>query len=178
MVTGPIAAGKTTVAAAVGAAVRDAGLAAAVVGLDEIVASLRAPGTRWQRSWAQARRAHAALLGGWLRSGVEVVLAEGPFHDADEIAVLLSEVPPGTVTRWCWLDVAYAAARERTAADPARGLSRDPAFLRRSYDRVAALVAQRPKPTWAFETNATPLHTIVATIVDGLLSAGGNERHS
>ncbi len=106
-----------------------------------------------------------------MRSGVEVVLADGPFHDADEIGTLLSEVPAGTVTRWCWLDVAYDVARERTAADATRDLSRDPAFLRRSHDRVASLVAERPTPTWAFETRATPLDTIVAAIADDLLTA-------
>ncbi len=171
VVAGPIAAGKSTVTAAVGDAVRDAGLSAAVVDLDEILASLRAPGAAWQRSWDQARRAHAALIGAWLRSGVEVVLAEGSVHSADEISTLLSEVPAGTVTRWCWLDVSYDIARERTAADPTRGLSRDPGFLQRSYDRVASLAAERPTPTWAFDTQVTPLAVIVAAITDALLVA-------
>jgi len=170
VVSGPIAAGKSTVAAAVGAIVGDAGLSAAVVDLDEIVASLRAPGAPWQRSWGQARRAHAALIGGWLRSGVEVVLADGPFHDSSEIATLLSEVPAGTVTRWCWLDVAYDVARRRTAADPTRGLSRDPAFLRHAHDHVAALIAERPTATWTFDTQATSLDIIVAAIADDLLT--------
>lgn len=173
VVTGPIAAGKSTVAAAVGDVVRDAGLAAAVVDLDDIVASLCAPGARWRRSWDQARRAHAALTGGWLRSGVEMVLAHGPFHDGDEVTTLLSEVPAGTVTRWCWLDVAYDVAMERTAADPTRDLSRDPGFVRRSHDRVAALAGERPTPTWAFDTRVTPLDTIVASVADDLLTAAG-----
>jgi hypothetical protein len=169
VVTGPIAAGKSTAAAAVSVTVQDAGLSAAVADLDEIVASLRAPMARWRRTWEQARRAHAALVGGWLRSGVEVVLADGPFHDSDEIATLLSEIPAETVTRWCWLDVSYHVARQRTAADPNRGLSRDPAFLRRSHDRVASLVDERPTPTWTFDTQATPMDTIVAAITDDLL---------
>jgi hypothetical protein len=161
VVSGPIAAGKSTVVAAIGAMVRDAGLSAALVDLDEIVFSLRAPASSWQRSWDQGRRAHAALIGGWLRSGVDVVLADGPFHNRDEITTLLSEVPAATVTRWCWLDVAYDVARERAAADPTRGLSADPAFLRRAHDRVASQADERPTPTWTFDTQATPLQAIV-----------------
>jgi len=171
VVTGPIAAGKSTVAAAVGLMLKDAGFSAAMVDLDEVVASLRAPEAEWRRSWDQARRAHAALIGGWLRSGVDVVLADGPFHDSDENATLLSEVPAGTVTRWCWLDVAYDVARERTLADPTRVLTRDPAFLRRAHERVAGLVAQGAKPTWTFDTAATPLDVIVAAMTDDLAAA-------
>jgi hypothetical protein len=171
VISGPIAAGKSTVAAAVGAAVQAVGLSAAVVDLDDIVASLRAPAAAWQQSWARARRAHGALIGGWLRSGVEVVLAHGPFHDGDEIATLLAEVPAGTVPRWCWLDVPYDTALERTAADPTRVVSRDPGFLRRAHDRVAARAAERPAPTWTFDTHRTPLDAIVAAITAGLLPA-------
>jgi predicted kinase len=171
VVGGPIAAGKSTVAAAVAALLQDAGLWAAVVELDEIVASLRAPEGHWQRSWEQARRAHAALVGGWLRSGVDVAVVDGPFHDSNEVALLLSEVPADTVTRWCWLDVAYDVARDRTAADPTRGLSRDPAFLRRAHDRVAALAAERPTPIWTFDTRVTPLESVVAAIADDLLAS-------
>jgi len=170
VVTGPIAAGKSTVAAAVGVRMQDAGLSAAVVDLDEIVASLRAPEAHWRRSWDQARRAHAALVGGWLRSGVDVVVADGPFHNRDEVATLLSQVPPDTVTRWCWLDVPFDVARTRTAADPTRGVSRDPAFLQRSHERVASPLAERPPATWTFDTGATPLDTIVAAMTGDLLA--------
>jgi len=171
VVTGPIAAGKSTVAAAVGVRMQDAGLSAAVVDLDEIVASLRASQAHQQQSWDQARRAHAALVGGWLRSGVDVVVADGPFHDPDEIATLLSHVPPYTVSRWCWLDVPFDVARRRTAADPTRGVSRDPGFLQRSHEWVASLLPERRSATWTFDTAATPLDTIVAAIADDLLAA-------
>ncbi len=169
VISGPIAAGKSTVAAAVATRLRDAGLSAAVSDLDDLVDSVLAPRQQWQRSWDQARRAQAALIGGWLRSNVDVVIAHGPFHDKDEAAILLSEVPAGTVTRWCWLDVTYDVALERTAADPTRVLSRDPGFLRRSHDRVAALVAQRPAPAWTFDTATTPLHAVASAIVADLV---------
>lgn len=101
-----------------------------------------------------------------------MVLAECSFDNPDEIATLLSEVLTGTVTRWCWLDTTYDVARHRTAADPTRGLSRDPAFLRRSYDRITSLARERPTPTWTFNTSATPLDTIVAVIAEALLYRG------
>lgn len=105
VLTGPIGAGKSALAAAAGTRLRDAGLSAAVAGLDEVVESLRAPAECWRQSWRQARRAHAALIGGWLRSGVDVILADGSFYEPDEITTVLSEAPAGTVTRWYWLDV-------------------------------------------------------------------------
>jgi shikimate kinase len=171
VVTGPIAAGKSAVASAVGARMQEAGLPAAVVDLDEIVASLRAPEAHWRQSWDQARRAHAALVGGWLRSGVDVVVVDGPFHDRDEVVTLLSQVPPDTLTRWCWLDVPFEVALTRTAADPTRGVSRDPAFLQRAHERVASLAAERPRATWTFDTGTTALDTIAVAVADDLLAS-------
>lgn len=128
VVVGPIAAGKSTLAAEVGRRLRARGESVAVVGLDS-VAEMALPGLDWD--WAH--EVHGQLVRAWLTTPVDTVVAEGP-STREELDRLLQSVPGDVEVLTVVLATPYAVAVERAQRDPARGLSKDPEFLRR--DRV------------------------------------------
>ncbi len=129
VIVGPIAAGKSTLAAEVGRRLRQRGESVAVVGLDSVAEmALRAV------DWAWAREVHGHLVRAWLATPVRTVVAEGP-GTASELDQLMRCVPADVGVLTVVLSTRYGVALRRALEDPDRGLSKDPEFLRRDHDR-------------------------------------------
>ncbi len=90
MINGPIAAGKSTVAQALGQRLRQEGHPAAVVDLDELYLMMSAKPMGDPQTWDRARRAAAALADCFFSSGIQVVVVEGAFWDEPERGPFLS----------------------------------------------------------------------------------------
>jgi chloramphenicol 3-O-phosphotransferase len=166
VITGPIASGKSTLAAALWSLLSQRGFSAAITDLDDVVFSHNdgfddAP-------WTRGRAVHGELVAAWLRSGVDVVLVHGPFYTPEEIAPLLTPLPAGVTPRWVLLLVGYDLALERVTADLTRAGSRNPDFLRYTHTRFAELLPGLPDAEWTFDTAVTPVDEIAAAIADSL----------
>lgn len=138
MLSGPIASGKSTVAALVADAARGRGLAVALTDLDT-VAEMALPTLP---DWDWAHRVHAELVGAWLGTDVELVVDEGT--STREEVDLVRRHAAGVSVAHVILVADLERAHARATADPGRGLSRDYAFLRADHERFAAELAQLP----------------------------------
>jgi len=129
VIVGPIAAGKSTLAAAVAQRLRERGEAVAVVGLDS-VAEMALPTLDWE----SAHEVHGHLVRAWLATPVGTVIAEGP-STAAELDQLMRYVPRDVEVLTVVLTTRYEVALRRAQQDPDRGISKDPDFLRGDHDR-------------------------------------------
>lgn len=85
-ITGPIAAGKNTVAALVVETVVSKGRAVVVVDVDDVAAMVAEPGAAATGLWFAAHRAHGALVASWMMSDADVVVSVGPiFTEAESM---------------------------------------------------------------------------------------------
>jgi thymidylate kinase len=168
VVTGPIGSGKSTVADGLATHLRDIGLRTVTVDLDELVGMVRAPDGDAELTWRQARSVHGELVAAWLRTGVDAVVAHGPFYTPDEIAPLLAPLPHGVSPRWLLLLAPYDVALARVAGDDRRGISRDPDFLRATHRRFGQLLPRIPRCEWTFDTAITSADEIVRSVAADL----------
>ena len=114
---GPIASGKSTLAAALARLLPSC----EVLDLDDVFFAAPSDG------WAAARAVQAALVAA---SGAEVVIAHGP--------LVLEELRACERRVVVSLTTTYDVALSRVAADDTRRFSKDPVFLRRTYDEFLA----------------------------------------
>ena len=133
LIIGPIASGKTTLANTLADKLRGSGRAVAVVGLDT-VAEMALPTLA---DWTWAHEVHGRLVGAWLETPIPIVVAEGPETPTEIEQVLLHVGSEVRVLR-ILITSGYVTALARAMADPNRGLSKDPDFLRGMYDRFEA----------------------------------------
>lgn len=143
-ITGPIAAGKNTVADALARRLAQAGQSAVIADVDDIAAMVAPPGAGKTGLWPAAHLAHGALVGEWMRSRVDVVIAVGPFHTVEERAALAACLPDGAVTLRVIIDAPVSVTFPRALADPGRELSRDPGFHHRAHQRFRELLPTIP----------------------------------
>jgi energy-coupling factor transporter ATP-binding protein EcfA2 len=130
VVSGPIASGKSTLAAELARLLRSAGESVAVVGLDT-VAEMALPTLD---DWAWAREIYGQVVRAWLKTPISTVIAEGTAIPS-EVGELLGHVPRDVRVVTVLLVTRYETALSRVRADPTRGRSRDPEFLDRMYRR-------------------------------------------
>jgi shikimate kinase len=168
IIVGPIASGKSTVATELGARLRDAGRAVAVLDLDDFVDTIGGFADLGPERFRQAQVVFGRLVGAWLREGFDVI-AHGPFFHTDEQAALLHAVPEGIEPRRLQLLATYEVALERVAADPNRKFSKHPEILRRAYDRVESLIPTMPASDWTFDSAAISCHEIVDALAAAIL---------
>ena len=128
LITGPIAAGKSTLAAAVARRLREADLTVALVDLDTI-AEMALPTLP---DWGWAHRIHAEVVGAWAATPLDVVVDEGT-STPGEVAQVLDAVPDGVPVLRVVLVADVERSWERAQGDPTRGLSKDRGFLGRTY---------------------------------------------
>jgi hypothetical protein len=115
--------------------------------------------------WEASHGPFAALVDGWMRAPVDVVVAHGSLSTTDDVAELASSVPAGAHVTLVLLRVSLETALIRVRSDPERGLSRDPDFLRATHARFAErLAASEVRFDHEFDTETTDL----AAIVDAL----------
>ncbi|MBA3764763.1 MAG: hypothetical protein H0X05_04555 [Actinobacteria bacterium] len=174
VISGPIGAGKSTVANGLGRRFVDSGLSAAVVDLDDVVAMIRAPLELFDWSWERARRIHGQVIAAWLHSGVHAVIAHGPIHTAAEDAALVADIP-GLVPRRVRVRAPYDVALERIKDDLTRGVSKDPTFLRSAHERFCELLPSIPACEWDFDTTRISATEITDTLRTALIPRSGTE---
>lgn len=165
VITGPIAAGKSTVAEALAGRLVTDGRSAAVVDLDSLVFDmLRAPLAQFDESWRRARQVHGVLVAAWLDAGIDVVVAHGPFLSSEDDEVLLARTSAVTPIR-VLLRVPFAVACTRVGQDPTRVVSADLGFLRSTHDRFAELEPDLAPCDHEFGTSTTSVDHIVDSVV-------------
>jgi len=172
VVTGPIAVGKSTVAAALAVAATRRDLTAVVVDVDDVAGAVAAPGAGATGLWSSAHRAHGALVARWVRTQVDLVVAVGPLFSPAERAALLEELPSGAAVHWVLLDAPLSTTLARAAADPSRGLSRDAAFHTDRHARFRRWRAGVPAAQ-SFDTSTTGVDSITGQVLDALGLRGG-----
>ncbi len=139
MITGPIAAGKSTLAAEVCRQLRARGLSVALTDLDT-VAEMALPTLP---SWDHAHAVHAQLVGAWFATGVDVVVDEGT-SSPTEVAEVLERLPPGADVVHVVLTADFDASLARAQGEPSRGVSKERDFLRGDHDAYARHLPDLP----------------------------------
>lgn len=137
LITGPIAAGKSTLASAVVDRLREQGRTVALVDLDT-VAEMALPTLP---DWEWAHEIHADLVGAWTARPLDVVVDEGS-STPGEVAQILAAVPGGVPVLRVLLVADVDRSWERAQGDPTRGLSKDRDFLGRTYDTYARVLPE------------------------------------
>ncbi|MDG4796499.1 AAA family ATPase [Micromonospora sp. WMMD1082] len=172
ILTGPIAAGKNTVADRLTQRLTERGRTVVVADVDDVAAMVGSPGAGRAGLWFAAHEAHGALVGQWMRSHVDYVVAVGPFWTVEERAALTRALPDGVAPRWIVIDAPVTVTLPRARADPGRGLSRDPAFHQRAHDRFRRLLPTIPAEV-TFDSQHLDADEIAAAIAETLGAAGG-----
>ena len=139
-ITGPIAAGKNTVAELVAEGCVRRGLTAVLVDIDEVAAMVAAPGAGAAGLWFAAHQAHGALVAQWMRSAADVVISVGPVYSEAEQAALFEPLPPGVEALRVLIDAPVELTWARARADLSRGLSRERTFHVAAHERFRSLL--------------------------------------
>ncbi len=142
-IVGPIAAGKNTVADLVTERCVETGRTVVVADVDDVALMLR-PTARRAELWLAAHRAHGALVGQWMQSTVDVVVALGPIYDKDEQDALYGHLPIAGAMCRVLIDAPLATTWQRVSADSSRGGSRQREFHERAHARYRSLLAGVP----------------------------------
>ncbi|GAB3925163.1 hypothetical protein GCM10011575_05040 [Microlunatus endophyticus] len=144
-ITGPIAAGKNTVAELLADHVLSTGRTVVVADVDDVADMLRMPaGDGKGRLWFRAHQAHGALVGQWMRSDVDVVISIGPVYTREEQDALYTRLPEDAVVVRVLIDAPIFATWERVTADVHRGASRQREFHESAHARYRSLKDQIP----------------------------------
>ena len=134
VITGPIASGKSTVARELARELGRAGVAVAVIDLDDVHDTLARKGPETaEATWVLARREAATLTNTFLAEGTAVVVAEGSFNTPGDRAAFAQYLDASVDPVYVTLRVSFEEALRRAQGDPTRGVSRDPAFLGRYF---------------------------------------------
>ena len=163
ILTGPIAAGKNTVADKLAERLTGRGKTVVVADVDDVAAMVATPGAAEAGLWFAAHEAHGALVGQWMRSSVEYVVVVGPIYTAEERAALTGALPDEAAVLWVVIDAAVSVTFARAQADPGRGLSREPEFHRAAHRRFRELLAAIPAER-AFDSEVMDAEQIAAAI--------------
>jgi thymidylate kinase len=170
-ITGPIGAGKSTVAELVGRRLFAVGVTTALADLDDIAFSQRGS-LELPEFWRRAGIAHAALVYGWFQAGVEVVVAHGPFFESRSYDALTAAAPADADVHHVLLRVSFQVALERVTGDPDRyehALSTDPDFLRSTHEAFAERHATLPPPDLELDTSTVDAAEIAGEVAAFLL---------
>ena len=169
VVLGPIAAGKSTLCAELARRLDAAGRTTVVAGVDEVAAMAPAG----LPDWDLAHRVHGALVAAWLATPVDTVIADGAFFSRQETDWLMAGVPPGVRVVRVLLRASYPVALRRVTGDPARGLSRDPVFLRGVYDRFERLRPGLDPCDLEVDADRVPADLVADRVADLVLTGRG-----
>lgn len=163
ILTGPIAAGKNTVADRLAERLTGCGATVVVADVDDVAAMVAGPGAAEAGLWHAAHEAHGALVGQWMRSSVQYVVVVGPIYTAAEQAALTRALPDEATALWVVIDAPVSVTLARAQADPQRGLSRDPEFHHAAHRRFRELLPLIPADL-AFDSQEMDAEQIAAAI--------------
>ena len=167
ILTGPIAAGKNTVAEKLAGRLTDQGRTVVIADVDDVAAMVGPPGAARAGLWFAAHEAHGALVGQWMRSAVDVVIVVGPIYTAEEQAALTRTLPGDAATLWVVIDAPVAVTFARAQADPGRVRSREPEFHHAAHRRFRELLPLIPADR-TFDSQALAADQIAAELAETL----------
>ena len=167
VITGPIAAGKNSVASLIADGLTALGRSAALVDVDDVAAMVAAPGAAAAGLWFAAHQAHGALVGAWMQTPVNVVIAVGPIYTPREQAALLDPLPEASAVHWVVIDAPVAVTFARAQADPGRGLSREPEFHGQAHQRFRQLLPHIPAAQ-TFDSGQMRAEQIAGAVLDAI----------
>ena len=150
VISGSIASGKSTLARAVATELQRIGVAAAVIDIDVLHDMLPVD---LDPTWTTARPAAGSLAQAFLSASVQVVVVDGEFITPAERSSFLERVALPLTARFVTLRVGYDEALKRARSDPARGVSRNPAFLADHYANVEAGLDAAPDSDLVIHTD-------------------------
>lgn len=130
MIAGPQASGKSTVATALATELRRQHELVALVELDQI-AAMALPTLP---DWGTAHHIFASVAAQWASAGQTCVIAEG-IGSQDEVSILLQQAPLTAAVVTVVVTTPFDVALPRAQADLTRGVSRQPEYLARRYER-------------------------------------------
>jgi hypothetical protein len=166
VLTGPIGAGKSTVAQLLARRCGASGQTAANVDLDDVAFmqdGVHDPPELWRRGGI----AHVALVRAWYEAGMDVVIAHGPFFETGAYPDLFAAAPAAARVRHVLLRASYDVALARVTRDPSRGphaVSTRPDFLRRTHDTFAAIVERLPPVDLTIDTDRRTAEAVADAI--------------
>lgn len=143
-IVGPLASGKNTVAKRLADLVDERGATCVVVDIDDVAAMVGGRGAGVAGLWPAAHEAHGALVAGWLRTAVDLVIAIGNVYDAAERRALEAPLPPSVSILRVVLDAPIEVTWARASADPERVVSRQRGFHERRHARFRAQLPEIP----------------------------------
>jgi adenylylsulfate kinase-like enzyme len=165
VITGPIASGKSTVAAELARVLALAGVRASVIDLDLVYDELIAKGSAPDEStWTLARHETARYVNSFLANGQAVVIAEGSFNLPSDRTALVELLRPGSCPVFVTLKVSFEEALRRAQADTTRGRSQEPLFLRDHFDARRQVLAAPPATDIVIDTQDTSAKDAAETI--------------
>jgi hypothetical protein len=167
VITGPIAAGKNSVASLIADRLTALGRLAVLVDVDDVAAMVAGPGAAAAGLWFAAHQAHGALVGTWMQTPVDVVIAVGPIYTPREQAALLEPLPDASAVHWVLIDAPVAVTLPRAQADPGRGLSREPGFHGEAHQRFRRLLPQVPAAQ-TFDSAKMSAEQIAEAVLDAI----------
>jgi hypothetical protein len=167
ILTGPIAAGKNTVADELARRLTGRGRTVVVADVDDVAAMVGRPGAAEAGLWFAAHEAHGALVGQWMRADVDYVVVVGPIYSDEEQAALTRFLPGDAALRWILIDAPVAVTLARAQADPGRVRSREPDFHHAAHRRFRELLPGIPADQ-VFDSVALDAEGIAAEIVETL----------
>jgi thymidylate kinase len=167
ILTGPIAAGKNTVAECLARVLTARGSTVVVADVDDVAAMVGRPGAAAAGLWFAAHEGHGALVGQWMRSAVDYVVVVGPIYSPEEQTALTSRLPDGAPKQWIVIDAPVEVTFARAQADPGRGLSREPEFHRTAHRRFRELLPSIPADR-VFDSELLTAEQIANSVAEGL----------
>lgn len=162
-ITGPIAAGKNTVASLLAQLSGSAGSSVVVADVDDVAAMVCPPGAGAAGLWFAAHEAHGVLVGQWMRSQADVVISVGPVYTEAERDALFSQLPPGVRVLRVLIDAPLSTTWERVRADQRQGASGRRDFHEAAHARFQRLRSGIPADL-TFDSTDKPAATIAAEI--------------
>lgn len=169
-ITGPIAAGKNTVADRLAELFTASGRTAVIADVDDVAAMVAGAGAYESGLWFAAHEAHGALVARWLQTAVDLVIAVGPFHTQEERDLIFTAIPADTQVLRVLIDAPIAVTWERVQGDPLRGRSRQRDIHLALHERFRSLVADIPTDL-TFDSSTVSADDIAIQILRHLDSA-------
>jgi hypothetical protein len=141
----------------------ESGRTVVVADVDD-VAYARGTSSRRAELWLAAHQAHGALVGQWMRSNVDVVIALGPIYDEEEQQALYGNLPPDVSLCRVLIDAPLATTWARVTADASRVDSRERVFHESAHRRCRALMPGIPADL-TFDSSTTDALAIAQAIL-------------
>lgn len=170
VITGSIASGKSTIARKAAAHLRTAGNRTAVIDIDLVYEMLADNPKSDEQTWRLTHTMAGHLTAMFFEQGIRFVAVDGEFWTAQSRGDLAGAIPSGTATSFVTLKVSFTEALRRAQAEPSRGISKDPVFLKPHMDAFAAILPEFAATDTILDTQAASPEDLASRIADLVFS--------